>query len=153
MRVLSRHSISGVPVVDENGSVLGVVSAADVMALAEWPEMALAEPWRAEPAGEGQGPLTLPGERGGYFTTSDGPLWHFPLERLPLAKARLETTPVEEIMTAASFHIRPDATVPELARFLVRLNIHRALVLEGSQLKGIVTSMDALRAVASGAAD
>jgi CBS domain-containing protein len=150
MRVLSRHSISGVPVVDENGSPLGVVSAADVMALAEWPEMALAEPWRAEP--DGEAPLTLPGERGGYFTTSDGPLWHFPLERLPLAKARVETTPVEEIMTAATFHIRPDATVPELARFLVQLNIHRALVLEGSRLAGIVTSMDALRAVASGAA-
>jgi CBS domain-containing protein len=69
-----------------------------------------------------------------------------------LAKARLETTPVEEIMTAASFHIRPDASLPELARFLVRGNIHRALVLEGSRLAGIVTSMDALRAVADGAA-
>jgi CBS domain-containing protein len=158
MRILSRHDVSGAPVVDEGGSVVGVVSATDVMRLAEWPEAAVVAAWRAAedarkmhapPAAET--PLTLPGEPGGFFKAPDGPAWHFPLEKLPLTKARLETTPVKEIMTPATFHVRPDATLTELARFLVRSNVHRALVLEGSRLKGIVTSMDVVRAVATGA--
>ena len=36
----------------------------------------------------------------------------------------------------------------ELARFLLRAGIHRALVLDGSALQGIVTATDVLRAVA-----
>jgi CBS domain-containing protein len=157
MRILSRHDITGVPVVDEGGSVVGVVSATDVMGLAEWPEAAVASAWRADEGApkrpappDAEAPLTLPGEPGEYFRAPDGRAWHFPLEKLPLMKARLETTPVEEIMTPATFHVRPDATLGELARFLVRSNVHRALVLEGSRLQGIVTSMDVVRAVATG---
>jgi CBS domain-containing protein len=156
MRILSRHDISGVPVVDEGGSVVGVVSATDVMRLAEWPDAAVGPARRADegarnvptPPGS-EAPLTLPGEPGGYFRVPEGSAWHFPLEKLPMTKARLETTPVEEIMTPATFHVRPDATLGELARFLVRSNVHRALVLEGSRVKGVITSMDVVRAVAA----
>ncbi|HLF35327.1 MAG TPA: CBS domain-containing protein, partial [Cyclobacteriaceae bacterium] len=88
MRVLSRQGISGVPVVDQVGSVIGVVSASDVMALAEWPEAAPAGAGHADDAAlaeagfEAGGSATPPGERGGYFSMPDGPLWHFPLARL-----------------------------------------------------------------------
>jgi CBS domain-containing protein len=158
MRILSRHDIGGVPVVDDRGSVLGVVSASDVMALAEWPEVgALAS--QPAPGAMPEGKKEEEGEVGtedggatpgpaGFFTTPDGPLWHFPLAELPLMSARLETIAVEEIMTPATFRVRPDATVPELARMLVRAGIHRALVFEGSVLKGIVTGTDVLLAVA-----
>jgi CBS domain-containing protein len=158
MRMLSRHDIGGVPVVDDRGSVLGVVSASDVMALAEWPEVgALAsggapgvvpEEEEEEEVGVGTEDGGGTPQPPGFFTTPDGPLWHFPLAELPLMNARLETIPVEEIMTPARFHVRPDATVPELARMLVRAGIHRALVFEGPVLKGIVTGTDVLRAVA-----
>lgn len=158
MRVLSRHDIRGVPVVDDRGSVLGVVSASDVMALAEWPEGGALASQQAPGASEeeeaaevgagaedGRGAAPQPP---GFFTTPDGPLWHFPLADLPLMDARLETIPVEGIMTPATFHVRPDATVPELARMLVRAGIHRALVFDGSVMVGIVTGTDVLRAVA-----
>jgi CBS domain-containing protein len=158
MRTLSRHDIGGVPVVDDRGSVIGVVSASDVMGLAEWPEAAAMTTRRASstvPEDEGeQDPAGTQKRLGGkprppgFFTTPDGPLWHFPLADLPLMSARLETIPVDEIMTPATFHVRPDATVPELSRMLLRAGIHRALVFDGSVLKGIVTSTDVLRAVA-----
>lgn len=144
MRLLSRNGVSGAPVVDPDGSVAGVVSASDVMGLAEWPTTTLADPHRADQVIDG--PLTPPGERGGFFAATNGVLSSLPPDRAPL----LATTLVEEIMTPATFHVQPDATVPELARFLVRMNIHRALVLEGSRLAGIVTSMDVLRSVADG---
>lgn len=145
MRILSRHEIGGVPVVDDHGFVVGVVSASDVMALAEWPEVGV--PPEA-PRDESEGVAGATGQAHGFFTGPDGPPWRFPLAGLPLMDARLETIPVEEIMTPATFRVRPDATVPELARMLVRAGIRRALVFEGSVLKGIVTGTDVLRAVA-----
>ena len=57
---------------------------------------------------------------------------------------------VSDIMTPVSFTIDGDATVTELASFLVRGKIHRALVVEGGQLAGIVTAVDVLRVVAEG---
>jgi CBS domain-containing protein len=38
--------------------------------------------------------------------------------------------------------------VKELADFLIRGRIHRAVVVEGERLVGIVTTMDVLRALA-----
>lgn len=51
-------------------------------------------------------------------------------------------------MTPATFSVRPEASLAQLARFLVRGGIHRALVLEGSTLAGIVTPMDVVRVLA-----
>ena len=42
----------------------------------------------------------------------------------------------------------PETTVAELAGFPLRGGIHRALVLDGGRLAGIVTTFDVLRAVA-----
>lgn len=51
-------------------------------------------------------------------------------------------------MTPANFYIGPDGTLGELAGFLLTGRIHRALVMEGDRLIGIVTTVDVLRAVA-----
>ena len=56
-------------------------------------------------------------------------------------------TRVRDVMTPATFSVRPEATLPELARFMLHAGIHRALVLEGEALTGIVTTFDVLRAV------
>jgi CBS domain-containing protein len=58
---------------------------------------------------------------------------------------------VRDIMTPATFTVRPDATLREAARFLVRGGIHRALVLDGKQLVGIVSAFDIVRALAQDA--
>ena len=56
---------------------------------------------------------------------------------------------VENIMTAANFHVTPDTTVPELAQFLLKGRIHRALVMEDGELRGIVTTVDLLKTLAN----
>ena len=53
---------------------------------------------------------------------------------------------VSDIMTPAAFTVKPRDTVQEVGAFLLQGRIHRALVVEDSQLKGIVTALDLLKA-------
>ena len=53
---------------------------------------------------------------------------------------------VEDIMTPAPLTVTPDTTVAELASFLVKCHVHRALVTEVDRLVGIVTAFDVMRA-------
>ncbi|MBI4522037.1 MAG: CBS domain-containing protein [Gemmatimonadetes bacterium] len=131
-QLLDREGIGGVPVVDAGGAVIGVVSGSDLVAImATGPAVA--------------GPP--PEERPPYFVTPDAPYrWTFREAERRWAEAFQGRT-VRHIMTPARFVVRPDATVSEAARFLVRARIHRALVLEQGRLVGIVTTLDVLRAL------
>lgn len=149
VELLEEKGITGAPVVDSDGVVVGVVSGTDVAraALEEARE-------RSEVGEEAAGPPSRGDDEtpGAYFRQPDGLVgegfaWALPA-RLP--KTRLAVRAVREIMTPATFSVRPEATLPELARFLVRAGVHRALVLDGSRLAGLVTSMDVLRIVAEG---
>ena len=65
-------------------------------------------------------------------------------------ESQFDTTTVEEIMTSVSYSVNPDLPVPELAEYLSRGRIQRAVVVENGRLVGIVTASDVLRAVADG---
>ncbi|HEX6307971.1 MAG TPA: CBS domain-containing protein [Longimicrobiales bacterium] len=55
---------------------------------------------------------------------------------------------VSDVMTHATFAVRASTTVAELARFLMKANVHRALVMDGSRLIGIVSTSDIVREIA-----
>jgi CBS domain-containing protein len=139
--LLQQHEISGAPVLAEDGTVLGVASLWDIVRLAsrEQQRTELVWPEAGEPFGEG-----------GFYGT--------PVHARPSGHAQwrtivlplLERYRVRDIMTRAIFHVREDATLQELARYLVASKIHRALVLERGKLLGIVTSSNIVEAVASG---
>lgn len=152
IRVLADHSIGGVPVIDRTEKVVGVVSAADVLRLIpEWErQTGTAETDSGAAAVAGETEIGEAGEETGrFFHEPEGPLFQLP-ESLPprIPATLLDRTRVRQIMTPATFSVRPEASVPELARFLLGAGIHRALVFEGSEMVGIVTSVDVLRAVA-----
>jgi CBS domain-containing protein len=132
--LLQHHSISGVPVVDPHGGVVGVVSASDLVRLAaeQGETPAWCVPEEAQPG------------LSGYFVR--GPVSSALLRRL--GESGLDGRLVTDIMMPATFSIRGEATLPELARFLLAAGVHRALVLEHGKLQGIVTTTDVLRAVA-----
>lgn len=152
-RILADEEISGAPVVDGNGVLLGVVSATDVVRLAaEDADIHVAS--SALPADR----AVLPDPSGdeepdpdpyGFFLPEDSP---FAGERLldQFAETELDAVQVQEIMTPVTFSVGPGQSLKELADFLVRGRIHRAVVLEHDRLLGIVTSGDVLRAVADG---
>jgi CBS domain-containing protein len=138
VQVLAKSRISGAPVVGETGEILGVVSATDVMALAAYGSDAhMSNVWDDEEGADDE-------ESQWYFKAPDGP---FDFESPTTDKGGSEYL-VEDIMTPAAFSVDPDDTIPQLARFLLRGRIHRALVVENNMLVGIATTFDILNAVA-----
>lgn len=144
----ARHRISGAPVCDPSGEVLGVVSATDLVRLAaeeptppdllEIPELELPPEEVEEEGDEASWYYYLAREAPSLYTGA-------PSE---LQLEASDKVTVRDIMTPMIFHVRPQATVAELARFLLRGKIHRALVMDGRKLIGIVTAFDVLRVVA-----
>lgn len=152
-RLLADEGISGVPVLDPGGALVGVVSATDLVRLA------------AEDADVHVTASALPPDRAdlpdplfdeepdpdpyGYFLPEDSP---FAGQSLldQFTESELDEASVRDIMTPVTFSVRPGDTVKELADFLMRGRIHRAVVMEDERLLGIVTSGDVLRAVAAG---
>jgi CBS domain-containing protein len=143
VQVLSDAGISGAPVVNRNGKVLGVVSATDVMRLAAH---------EAEiPAGQvSWEPVVLPEEA----DQEDGSSYFmWPESRVrftaPSPDAASESTfdrfLVREIMTPVAFSVQPNASISEVIRHFVQGRIHRVLVVEKGILLGIVTPLDVLR--------
>jgi CBS domain-containing protein len=151
-RILSDHGISGVPVVTASGAVVGVVSSSDVVRLAaDAFEVGLSGgPWR--PGGlegwDGPDEDEETSESAGFFLPERSS--HAPELDLEVDEDAFDGYRVADIMTPVSFAMSPTASVRELADFLLRGRIHRAVVTENGHLAGIVTTMDVLRALAEG---
>ena len=142
-QTLVREAIGGVPVVDDDGTVLGVVSATDIVrTTARDPEVELGfEVQRTPPLEVDE---TEDGEEPSSFYAPEAiPEWIRPV----LLGDQLDDLDAAAIMTPATFFVRPELPIADFAEFLVRGRIHRALVLENGQLVGIATSFDALRAL------
>jgi CBS domain-containing protein len=145
LRRLVSAQISGVPVVTEEGEIVGVVSTTDVVRLG---------------AGENElnagslvwEPLVLPDEEyevesaATFFMVSAD--WRYPTENQAdaLPEGVFDGFTVSDIMTRAVFTVKPGDTIEEAGKFLIQGRIHRALVVEDDQLKGIVTVFDLLKA-------
>jgi CBS domain-containing protein len=148
LRILAAEQISGVPVVEDGGVVAGVVSATDVIRLAA----------RLQEEAEGDtglDPFLLPPEEMGdedadFFLASTGEIMVGGTPERWQGRGVLDGYTVRDIMTEAAFSVSPQTPVKELAEFLLRGRIHRALVVENGQLRGMVTTFDLLRELVGG---
>ncbi len=121
---LLEHGISGAPVVDQTGKLVGVVSSTDIM--------------RSEDTRETT--------EGGYFATSlDRPLGEEELRTLMVEGA--PTQVVGDVMTPVVFQASADTPLDEAADTMVRGRIHRIVVTEHDAVVGIVTALDLVRAL------
>jgi CBS domain-containing protein len=126
-RVLGEHRISGVPVTDEAGHIVGVLSVRDLLErYAEDPD---ARPRRAA----------------GFYQLSTEELEEEDLVAFEVPEKGEDT--VKDIMNAEVFTISADAGLQEIARKMVELNIHRILVDEKKRHIGLISTMDILRAL------
>ncbi len=121
--LLTENAISGVPVVDGRGRLVGVVTLTDI----------------AEQAPEGEGEY----ERPGWFHAA----WRDRLNPEDLQGLHVEqrTRLVRDIMTPAVYTIPQETPVHEVARTMTAGRIHRLLVTNEGRVVGIVSALDLLK--------
>ncbi|HPA96259.1 MAG: CBS domain-containing protein [Acidobacteria bacterium] len=122
---LADNEISGAPVEDRDGRLVGVVSVTDI-ALAATSGGKLASD-RSNPA---------------FYVRG----WEDRMEAEELAGLRLEGEGllVREIMTPAVYSVPEDLPVSRVAETMIDSHIHRLLVTRGTQVVGIITTSDLL---------
>jgi CBS domain-containing protein len=125
IHVLREHDLPGVPVVNEGGRCVGIITDADLVIAGEDEELHL--PHYVQLFG------------GVVFLES---ISHFE-ERLRKAFA----STAEDMMTPDPVTIEPDATVREAARVIARKKHNRLPVVEHGRLVGVVTRVDVLDAL------
>ena len=129
--LLREHRISGAPVVDAHGKLIGVVSLADLVEKLEPQRLCRVAP-------------------GANFHQ---PEWSAPAE-LPAPGIRFQNTPlrratVADVFTPALFTAPATATVAWISRLMVSNHIHRVLVTDHGKLVGVVTSLDLVKLLTS----
>jgi CBS domain-containing protein len=126
VRYLTEREISGAPVVDSQGHLIGVVSMTDI-------GRHLAEPSDFE------------SRRSEFYRdTAD----EVTLDDLGQHYVEERAVTVRDVMTPVVHHVPATAPVAEAAKIMLEHHIHRLVVTEGKQPVGIITSMDLLRVVA-----
>ena len=119
---LMENEISGAPVADAQGRLVGVVSLADIAALA---------------SGESRDT----GEEGSSFFARD---WADGFEEEDVEDLPLDGVHVADIMNPRIYSVREDATVPEIASLMLNGHLHRLLVTREDRAVGIITTSDLL---------
>lgn len=129
-RLLTEHRISGMPVTDNAGRAIGVLSYRDL--LDHYAENPDARPRR--------GP--------GYFRLPTEHLADEEFEAFSVPEEAEDT--VEDVMTPEVIHVDRDTPLREIARKMVENGIHRVLVTEprSGRVVGIISSMGMLAAMA-----
>lgn len=123
-RVMVQKGVSGAPVVNGDGRVVGVVSLVD-----------LVDPDRDK--GEGAGyPAFYRISHGVAEILGDG--------------VRPSAGNVQEVMTRSVLSVEHATAVDQAAERLLEFGVHRLLVMEGEILVGIISSTDLLRALLHG---
>jgi CBS domain-containing protein len=126
--LLSEHMITGAPVVDSAGKLVGVVSTTDVAR-----QSAKRSIKRDHPPD-----FYLHG-----WELIDDDVRSFSVEEESDQK-------VQDIMTPVIFSVSENATVSEMADTMVGGRIHRLIVTDGEAVVGIVTTLDLLKAFRRG---
>lgn len=119
VRLMTTYGISGLPVIDEAGTVLGVVSEADFLI-------------------KGRGVVRNGGGTLGRILGKGA--------TSKTIRAKVEAATAGEMMTAPAVTIDPDAPLRQAATLMIERGINRLPVTHEGRLVGIVTRADLLRA-------
>ena len=122
--ILAQNKISGVPVVDEQDRVLGMVSEADIILQ----DADLHFPY--------------------YIQFLEGVIYLQSVHKFEERFRKAFGSKVSEIMTEEVISATPDDTVREVATLMADRNVNRVPVTEDGRLVGIVTRGDIVRAIA-----
>lgn len=116
-RLLNRHRISGVPVVDASGRLVGVVSKTDLVR-SEWGEL-------------------------GRSGISD--FFSLPGEDIRYAPEREGAVTVADIMSRGLLTVGEETPASEVAKLMAVAGVHRVLVTRRQTLLGVISALDLLK--------
>jgi CBS domain-containing protein len=125
VRLLRRHELPGVPVVNEGGRCIGIVTEADLVIADE------------------EGDLHLPH----YIELFGGVVFLEPLRHFEERLRKAVGMTVQDIMTEDPVTVGPDANVHEAGRIIARRGHNRLPVVQHGRLVGVVTRVDVLEAL------
>ncbi|MCD4787463.1 MAG: CBS domain-containing protein [Desulfobacterales bacterium] len=119
-KLLLEKGINGVPVVDEMGSLVGILCQSDLIAQ--------------------QKKLPIPS----FFTFLDGFIPLTSIKQLEREAQKIAATTVAHAMTPNPVTVRPETSVEEVAALMVGKNFHTLPVVDEGKLVGILGKKDVL---------
>ena len=125
VRVLRRHELPGVPVVNEGGRCIGIVTEADLV------------------IGDEQGDLHIPH----YIELFGGVVFLEPLRHYETRLKKAFASSAKDLMTANPVTVEAGASVREAGKIIAQRGHNRLPVIEHGRLVGVVTRVDVLEAL------
>jgi CBS domain-containing protein len=121
--MLAIHRISGVPVLDRSGALVGVVSQSDLVAQNKAPHV----------------PRVV--------TLFDWVIYLESMNRLEDELQKISADRVGDIMTREVVTVGPEAALEEVATIMTEKHVHTLPVLEGGRLVGVIGKLDVVRSL------
>ena len=125
-KIMLDNSVNGMPVVDSEGRLVGIICQSDLIAQ--------------------QKQLPLPS----VFTLLDGVIPLFSQKNLETQAQKIMATTVSKAMTPDPITISPESSLEEIAKLMVDKKLHTLPVVEKGKLVGIVGKEDVLRTLVPG---
>jgi CBS domain-containing protein len=125
LRIMQEHDLPGIPVVNEGGRCVGIVTEADLV------------------LSEEEADLHLPH----YINLFGGVVFLEPLKRFEDRLRKAFASSVEDMMTPDPVTVDADAPVEDAARLIAERKHNRLPVVEHGRLVGVVTRLDVLDAL------
>ena len=124
-RLLLEKNINGIPVVDEDNNLVGIICQSDLVAM--------------------QKKFPIPS----VFTLLDSLVPLGSLSRLDNEVKKIAATRVEEAMTPDPLGVARDTSLEELAQIMVEKKFHTLPVLENGKLVGVLGKADVIKTLLS----
>jgi CBS domain-containing protein len=125
LEVLREHELPGVPVINEGGRCVGIITEEDLVLRGENEDLHLPH----------------------YFQLFGGIVFLEPLSHFEERLRKAVASTAEDLMTPDPVTIEPTASADEAARVIARSKHNRLPVVEHGRLVGVVTRLDVLEAV------
>lgn len=125
-KLLLEHHVNGLPVIDQEGRLQGIICQEDLIAQ--------------------QKKLPLPS----FFVILDSVIPLTSYKKIEKSVQKIAATTVNEAMTPDPITVGPETSLEEIATLMVKHNIHTLPVLDNDKLVGIIGKEDILSTLMSG---